>query len=456
MNDNTCFWPTGKIISGTHRLNNMIYHKGHAIDYADFFKDINDAKKYFRMNEESIPVSETNFKSAVSHAFIKAGKILGFDDFSHVNLTQLYGKRFTQIYNWWKKILEPPKVILNAMVTKVLFAGNQKIVTGIEFIKNDQLHEVFGKKIVLSAGTMGSPRILLHSGIGPKDHLNEIGINVVEDLQVGENLQDHVTTNIEILLNQTVGCSLKDIYNPLNVVEYLFKGNGPLALAGSDAMGFVGFNASSDIPDISFILLPISIADDHGLHLRKAINIKDVIWNRYYVPLIDQPIATILPILLHPQSKGNLRLRSRNISDTLLINPNYYNAQKDIKSMIKAIRIIQKLTEAPPMRQLGAELIPKKLPGCENHNDNSDGYWECYIRHLTLTMYHPVGTCKLGDYEDKTSVVLRNFQVKNVKNLYVVDGSIIPKASSANPHALISMLAHKFTHEMNLINDADE
>lgn len=341
------------------------------------------------------------------------------------------------------------------MVTKVLFAGNQKIATGVEIIKNGKHHEVFAKNIVLSAGTLGSPKILLHSGIGPKDHLNEIGINVVEDLPVGENLQDHVTTNIEILLNQTVGCSLKDIYNPLNVLDYVFNGNGPLSLAGSDAMGFVNFNASSNIPDISFILLPISIADDHGLHLRKAINIKDEIWNQFYEPLLDQPIATILPILLHPQSKGFLRLRS-NISDPLLINPNYYEAQNDVKSMIKAIRIIQKLIETPPMKQLGAEMIPKMLPGCENNKGNSDAYWECYIRHLTLTMYHPVGTCKLGDYEDETTVVLRNFQVKNIRNLYVVDGSIIPKATSANPHALISMLAYKFTHEMNLINVADE
>lgn len=372
-----------------------------------------------------------------------------------MNLTQFHGKRFTEFYNWWHKILEPPKVILNAMVTKVLFKGNQKMATGIEFIKNNQQHQVYGKKIVLSAGTMGSPKILLHSGIGPKDHLYEIGIDVVEDLPVGDNLQDHVTTNIEILLNQTVGCSLKDIYNPLNVIDYFINGNGPLALAGSDAMGFVGFNASSSIPDMSFILLPISISEDHGLHLRKALNIKDEIWDQFYVPLLDQPIATILPILLHPQSKGNLRLRSKNITDSLLINPNYYEAQNDVHKMIKAIRIIQKLIETPPMKKLGAELIPKKLPGCENKAENSDEYWECYIRHLTLTMYHPIGTCKLGDYEDKTSVVLRNFQVKNVKNLYVVDGSIIPKTTSANPHALISMLAFKFSHEMNLINDAD-
>ncbi|XP_070500172.1 glucose dehydrogenase [FAD, quinone]-like [Chironomus tepperi] len=456
MNDNTCFWPTGKIISGTHRLNNMIYHRGHSVDYAEFFDDPKDANKYFEMNEESIPVSETNFKTVVSQAFIQAGKMLGFNDFNYVNLTQQYGKRYTEFYNWWGKILEPKNAILNALVTKVIFKEHQKIANGIEFIKNGKHHQVYGKKIVLAAGTMGSPKILLHSGIGPKYHLNEMRIDVVEDLPVGENLQDHVTTNIEILLNQTGGCSLKDIYNPLNVIDYFINGNGPLALAGSDAMGFVNLNISSDIPDISFIMIPISIADDYGLHLRKAINIKDEIWNQYYEPLLDQSIATILPIILHPESRGYLRLRSRNISDPLLINPNYYDAQNDVKNMTKAIRIIQKLIETPPMKKFGAEMIPKKLPGCESNEENSDAYWECYIRHLTLTMYHPIGTCKLGDYDDKTTVVLKNFQVKNVKNLYVVDGSIIPKATSANPHALISMLAHKFTYEMNLINAADE
>lgn len=325
--------------------------------------------------------------------------------------------------------------------------------TGVEFIKRGKHHIVLGRKIILAAGTMGSPKILLLSGIGPKEHLKEMKIEVIGDLPVGENLQDHVTTNIDIILNKSVGCSLYDIYNPLNVFDYFINGNGPLSLAGSDAMGFVSFNSSSSVPDISFILLPISIVNDHGIHLRHTLNMKDDLWNKYYNPLVGQTLAMVLPILLHPHSKGYLRLKSNNPFDSLIINPNYYSNEQDVKSMIKAIRIIQKLIETQPMKTLGAEMIPNKLPGCEKHVDNSDEYWECYIRHLTLTMYHPVGTCKFGDYNDKSTVVLKNFQVKNVENLYVVDGSIIPKSSSANPHGLISMLAYKFTHGMNMINE---
>lgn len=372
-----------------------------------------------------------------------------------MNLTQFYSRRYTQFYNWWRKNSEPPEIILNAMVSKILLDKHKKSANGIEFIKRGELHRVFGKKIILAAGTIGSPKILLHSGIGPKEHLKAMDIDLVENLPIGENLQDHITTFIDILLNQPVGSSVTDILNPMKALNYFYNGRGPLALAGSDSMGFIRLNSSSEIPDLSFIMLPASVVDDYGLHLRKAINLKDEIWNEYYEPLAGKTLVTILPILLHPKSSGYLRLNSKDVNDPLLINPNYYESKNDIKIMIKGIRIIQKLLATQPMKDFGAELIPKKITGCENHQTDSDDYWECYLRHLSLTMYHPVGTCKVGDYHDETTVVKRNFQVKNIENLFVVDGSVIPNATSANPHALISMLAYKFTHDMNIINELD-
>lgn len=109
-----------------------------------------------------------------------------------------------------------------------------------------------------------------------------------------------------------------------------------------------------------------------------------------------------------------------------------------------------KLVETPSMQKLGAEINPKHFPGCEKFFFDSDDYWECYIRHLTLTMYHPVGTCKLGDYDDDSTVVLKDFQVKNIEGLYIVDSSILPKAPSANPHAIITMLAQNFFRDIIL------
>lgn len=338
------------------------------------------------------------------------------------------------------------------MVVKVLFDNKRAI--GIEFIKMGKHHQIYANKIVLSSGTMGTAKILMHSGVGPKKLLNDLDIKLIEDLPVGENLQDHVTTNIELLLNQKNECSIVDVFNPFSVINYLYNGSGPLSLGGSDAMGFLSLqnNSTDNYPDLSFIFLPVGITDDYGLHLRKTMNLRDDIWQKHYETFAGKPIATILPILLHPKSKGHIRLMSKNFNDHPLIDPQYYDSNEDIATMIKAIRIIQKLIETPQMRKFGAELIPKSLPGCdEGFIFDSDYYWECYITHMTLTMYHPVGTCKLGEYRDPSTVVLKNFQVKNLDNLYVVDGSIISNAPSANPHALISMLAQKFIHEMNVI-----
>jgi choline dehydrogenase-like flavoprotein len=299
---------------------------------------------------------------------------------------------------------------------------------------------------------MGTPKILLHSGIGPRVHLEELNIKVVEDLPVGENLKDHVTTSINLLLNQSINVEPQDILNPVKFLKYLWNGKDtPFSLGGSDAMGFVKLNSSSRTPDLSFILIPTSITFDYGIHLRKILNIRDDVFENFYEPLNGQTSATILPILLHPKSVGTIRLKSEDFNEPLLIDPNYFAIQDDIEKLISGIRIIQKLLETPPMKRFNAELIPKSFPGCESHSYDSNDYWECYLRHMTLTMFHPIGTCRMGNYDDKSTVVLKNFQVKNVENLYVVDGSILSRAS-ANPHAIIAMLAQKFSHDMNKLD----
>lgn len=453
LNKNQSRWPMGMIQGGSHRLNNMIYHRGHHSDYEHFITKL-DADQLFHENEKHSPASPGLFHSAVSEAFIEAGKSLGFEDFDFTNLTHLKGRRFTQI-DRWKLLKNPPEICLNARVTRVIFDDNDfKKAIGVEYKKQGQLHRVYGKRVVLSAGVIGSPKILLHSGIGPKEHLNDIGIEMRENLPVGENLQDHVTTAMDlILLNQTVGLSLKNLMNPFKILDYFwYNGEGsPLSFAGSDAMGFVKLNNSNgnDIPDLSFMLLPVGLVTDHGLHLRKIINIRDEIWNKHFKPLIGQTAISILPILLHPKSKGTVRLQSKDFLDPPIINPNYLREFDDVKRLLTGIRIIEKLVETPAMEKFGAEINPKPFPGCEKHFFDSNDYWECYIRHMTLTMFHPVGTCKLGDLDDNSTVVLKNFQVKNIENLFVVDGSVLPHTTSANPHAIIAMIAQKFVYDMS-------
>lgn len=372
-------------------------------------------------------------------------------DFSFTNLTQLHGRRFSHV-DILRCSAAPPEILTNAYVTRLLFSkDNPKKAVGLEFEKRGKLHKVFGNSIILSAGTIGSAKILLHSGIGPKEHLKSIGIDVREDLPVGENLQDHLTTAMDlILLNQTVGLGLTDLLNPWKIIKYfLYKGDGPFALGGADAMGFTTLNKSSNIPDLSFMLLPVGLIADHGIHLRKIINLRDDVWENYFKPIIGQTTISILPILLHPKSRGTVKLNSKNYKDPPLINPNYLQHPDDIKKLITGIRILQKFIETQSMKSIGAEINPKPFPGCESFIFDSNQYWECYIRHMTLTMYHPIGTCKIGAYDDPSTVVLKNFQVKHIENLFVLDGSILPQTPSANPHSIIAMMAQKFVYDMS-------
>lgn len=449
---NKSSWPAGNIQGGSHRLNNMIYHRGHYDDYENLLgKD--EAAELFDEAELKAEIGDGQFRSLISEAFVTAATEMGFEDFSFTRLTHSKGRRFTQI-DHWQSLENPPEACTNAMVTEIIFdKHNQKKAIGVKFVKQGKLHEVFGRKIILSAGVIGSPKILLHSGIGPKEHLKDIGIKVRENLPVGQNLQDHVTTGLDlIILNQTVGLEMGDLLNPFKVLDFFwFDGNGsPLSLAGCDAMGFVKLNQSNESPDLSFMLLPTGLVSDNGLHLRKIVNIRDDVWNKYFKPLIGQTTISILPVLLHPRSRGSLKLQSKYFSFPPIIDPNYLSDSGDVKKIITGIRIIQKFLETNSMKKFGAEINPKHFPGCEKFFFDSDDYWECYIRHMTLTMFHPVGTCKLGDYDDESTVVLKNFQVKNIEGLFVVDGSVLPAAPSANPHAIIAMLAQKFVRDNNL------
>lgn len=450
LTNNRSNWPVGKIKGGSHRLNNMVYHRGHHSDYNEFISK-REAEKLFDEVEENFPISRGGFRSFFGEAFIKAGQEIGFDDFQFTNLTHLRGRRFTQI-DQWDKLEEPPEACLNALVTKILFAEEDPTkAVGVEFQKYGKLYKVFAKNIVLSAGAIGSPKVLLSSGIGPRKHLEEFEIDVRADLPVGENLQDHVTTGLDlIILNTTLGLGIKDLMSPFKILDFFWYGGeaSPLAFAGSDAMGFVNLNQSSDVPDLSFMVLPVGLVADHGLHLRKIVNIREDIWENQFKRLIGQTTVSILPILLHPKSRGTVRLSSKLVTDSPEINPNYLSHVDDVKKLITGIRIIEKLIQTPSMQSLGAEINPKPFPGCEKFFFDSNDYWECYIRQMTLTMFHPVGTCKLGEQNDNSTVVLKNFQVKNTKNLFVVDGSILPKAPSANPHAIIAMLAKKFVKQI--------
>lgn len=336
----------------------------------------------------------------------------------------------------------------NSVVTRVLFDKDlPNSVIGVEFEKKGKFYQMYAEKTILSAGTVGSAKILLLSGIGPVVDLDELGIEVIQDLPVGKNLQDHIATGMDlIIIDKPIGLQVKNFLNPVNIYNYLFGDvmDNPISFGGCDAMGFIRKNYS--VPSLSFMVIPVGLTADHGLHLKNIVNINDDVWENYFSPLIGQTTASILPVLSSPNSNGYVKLQSANYKDPPVINPRYLSDEhnEDIAMLSIGIRFLKLMINHPELKKLGAKFNSKPMPGCEKLDFDSDLYWDCYIRHMTMSMFHPVGTCRMGEHNSSKTVVEKNFQVKNIENLYVVDGSVLPYAPSANPHAIIAMLARKF------------
>lgn len=353
------------------------------------------------------------------------------------------GERYTTAHHLLKQNRRNLHVLTQAVVHRVVIHANFEA-RGVEFSRHGSVYSVIAREgVVLSAGVIGSPKILLLSGIGPRDHLNQVDIETKIDLQVGQNLQDHVATGLDlILLNKSIDMSMEKSIAPHSIYEYVFRGKGPLSSPGCEALGLVDFNNDA-VPDLQFMVIPLGISCDGGIHFRKAMGISDESFVGYFQKLLHKTTATILPILLHPKSVGCVKLRDKNAASEPLIDPNYLQHHSDVETLFKGIELIKKLLQTKAMQKLGATLNPDIFPGCEGHRFDTKEYWECYIRHLTLTSYHPVGTCKMGPASDHDRVVETNFRVRGTNKLFIADGSVIPSLPSGNINAVVVMMAEK-------------
>ncbi|XP_062534656.1 glucose dehydrogenase [FAD, quinone]-like [Armigeres subalbatus] len=450
LNNRRSYWPMGKVSGGTYMFNNMIHYRAEKADFEGWFSDDSELKTFMRGFEDMTNVEEVGFETDLGKAFIKAAGEAGLekDLFYKPNVSVSNGKRWTSNH----KYLEQPNVghetVFNALVNNIIFEGRRAV--GVVLSKSGRRVQLMATKgIILTAGTIGSAKILLQSGVGPREHLEQIGIKPIIEAKVGENLQDHITTGMDlVLLSERLPFRAWNLLNPLNIGRYLFAEgrNSSIGFGGCECLGFVNLG-SNFTHTLGFMVLPVGITIDAGHHLSDLINLRQDVWNQYFLPLVDQDIqsVTILPILLHPNSKGFVKLRDADPQSSPVIQPNYLHDQRDIQTLITGLKILQQILDQSSMRALGAELNPKPFPGCEQHPFGSDSYWECYIRSLTLTLYHPVGTCRMGPESDASAVVSNvDFKVHHLDNLFVVDGSIMPNLPSGNPNSVIIALAKYF------------
>ena len=437
-----------------------------------------DALYYFKKSEDNtnpylastpyhgtgglLTVGEAPYHTPLAAAFVEAGVEMGFDNrdlngekqtgFMIAQGTIRRGSRCST----GKAFLRPARLRTNlhiamySHVTKVLIDPISKVAFGVEFMRDRKMHYVRAtKEVIVSGGSVNTPQILMLSGIGPKTELAKHKIPLIKDAPgVGENLQDHVALGgLTFMVNEEVSIVENRFHSMSTVLEYAVLGQGPLTIMGGvEGLAFVNTkyaNASDDFPDIEFHFVSGSTNSDGGSQLRKAHGLTDMFYKKVFEPINNMDSWSIIPMLLRPRSTGSIRLRSNNPFDYPYIYPNYFKDDFDMKTLIEGVKIAVALSRTQSMQRYNSKINPLKFPGCIHIPMYTDLYWECMIRHYTCTIYHPVGTAKMGPYWDPMAVVDPQLRVYGVRGLRVIDASIMPNQVSSNTNAPVIMIGEK-------------
>ncbi|MBD2432183.1 MULTISPECIES: GMC family oxidoreductase [Fischerella] len=446
LNNRQLYWPRGKVIGGSSSINAMIYIRGNLRDYDHWHnlgnsgwssKDVlpyfikaenqNVLKNEYHGIDGLLNVTNQRCINPLSRAFVKAVQQAGLplnqdfngakqEGFGFYQVTQKDGKRHSVAAAYLKPILQRPNLTVqtNAQVIKINFSGTKAV--GLTYMHNGVNQEIkIAKEIILSSGAINSPQLLMLSGIGDAEQLKSLGIPVVMNLPgVGKNLQDHLCVPIAYTCTKSV--SLANAEKLINVLKYLLFKNGPLTTNVAEAGGFVKINPDSELNDLQFHFAPTYFLN-HG-------------FNRP-----DGHGFTFGPTLLYPQSKGSITLRSTNPSEAPVIQPNYLEKAADLEVLVAGVKLSRKLAQMPAFDSFRGEEF---VPGLEVQDDEAI---RAYIRDTVESLYHPVGTCKMGN--DSMAVVNSQLQVHGVQGLRVVDASIMPSIIGGNTNAPTIMIAEK-------------
>ncbi|KZC09321.1 Glucose dehydrogenase [acceptor], partial [Dufourea novaeangliae] len=467
-----CTWPRGKMISGTGGMHGMMYARGHPEVYNSWARNgavgwsYDEISHYFERAEEptdqsmvsekprSVPVPGPMKIQYYSHKPIFADEILnaaaelGYrtsklkeymqTGFMIAPMTTDNGKRGTTSRHYLRPVRgrRNLSVLINAHVTKILLNQWQSKAYGVELIDTAGFKRIVkaNKEVILTAGTIGSPQILMNSGIGPKEHLTKLGMHVIKDLPVGKNLHNHVSVAVHYSIRDTA-------YETLtmdSVNEYLETRSGPLSSTGlTQVTAFLESSyAASGVPDIQVFFdgfLPK--CPRTGLQFECVDGALALCPNRRQI--------VMRPTVVTVASYGYMKLRSGDPLAPPLIYPNYFTDTKDLKVLIEGIKKSMDLVNTQAMKNWDLRLETVIHPLCTNYHFDSDAYWECYIRAATGPENHQAGTCKMGAYNDRTAVVDPELRVRGTMNIRVADASVFPIVPNSNPIAAIMMTAEK-------------
>ncbi|RZC33668.1 GMC oxred N domain containing protein [Asbolus verrucosus] len=471
-----CSWARGKVMGGSSVINYMIYIRGNPRDYDEWAERGNigwsyeEVLPYFIKSEDNhnidkvapykhgvggyLSVEMFNYQDENVLTLLRAfeevglplidqnsGKQIGG---SLLQTTSRNGRRESANIAFIRPIRRKRRNLVietEAYALRVLIDPHTKTAYGVEYEKNGRLIRATAKKeVIVSCGAIMSPKLLMLSGIGPAEHLQNFGIPVIKDLPVGYNLQDHTTIDgLMFSLTNRTATTTTDEQMRHDVFYYREEGEGPLSSTGPlqvNAFVQTKYEFEPGRPDIQYSI--------DATNVRNMVTQPILAAETKVTPLAYYNGLVIRPILLNPESRGVIKL---NHTDPWygypLIYANTFEEEIDLLRIVEGIKQSLNLLKTQALQKIGVNLVTTPLPACDNIRFGTDEYWVCMVRSYTSTIYHYSGTCKMGPRHDRGAVVDPQLRVYGIKNLRVIDTSIMPRVVRGNTNAPTIMIAEK-------------
>ncbi|MEM1267340.1 MAG: GMC family oxidoreductase N-terminal domain-containing protein [Pseudomonadota bacterium] len=446
-------WPRGRVLGGSSSINGLLYVRGQPQDYdgwaqlgctgwswesvlpcfkrAETWKGPNGTA--LRGTEGPLSVQTSRLSREIVDLWVDAACSAGYkrtEDYNdadqegvgYFQLTMSGGRRCSSAVAYLKPARGRTNlaILTDAQTEKVLIEDGRAV--GVRVRHSGQMREIRARaEVVLSAGAIGSPQILMLSGIGDPEEMRPHGIDIRADVPgVGKNLQDHLQARPVFKTGlPTINTETNSLLKQAGIaLQYALTGKGPMTMAASLGTGFLKTEPHLETPDIQFHIQPFSAdSPSEGAHPFSAFT------------------ASVLQ--LRPESAGHISLRSSNMDDHPAIHPNYLATDTDCRTIVKGIQVARRIAAHEPLR---SQISEEHAPGADVAFDDEEATLD-WARRTAVTIYHPTGTCKMGT--DPMAVVDPRLRVRGVTGLRVADASIMPKIVSGNTNAPAIMIGER-------------